>query len=121
MKKIKKQPMKGRTDWAKVGALTEKQIVAAAKSDPDARLLTKAELAQFKPVNAPKTANVKLIREKLHLSQEEFATYFAVKKRTVQEWEQGRRAPTSTARVLLKIIEKEPKLVQRVLASSHHS
>jgi len=30
---------RGKTDWAKVAALTDAQIVAAVKSDPDAMLL----------------------------------------------------------------------------------
>lgn len=34
-------------DWSKVDALTDEQIVAAAKADPDSILPTEAELAEF--------------------------------------------------------------------------
>ena len=34
-------------DWSKVDALTDEQIIAAAKADPDSSLPTEAELAEF--------------------------------------------------------------------------
>mgnify|MGYP001810687194 CR=1 FL=1 len=34
-------------DWSKVDALTDAQIIAAAKADPDSVLPTEAELAEF--------------------------------------------------------------------------
>ena len=34
-------------DWSKVDALTDEQIIAAAKADPDALLPTEEELANF--------------------------------------------------------------------------
>jgi hypothetical protein len=40
-----------KTNWKKVKALTEKQIIAAAKSDPDNQPLTRAQLKKFKRVN----------------------------------------------------------------------
>lgn len=36
-----------RFDWSKVDALTDEQIIAAAKSDPDCSLPTDEELAEF--------------------------------------------------------------------------
>ncbi|HSW69945.1 MAG TPA: NadS family protein [Gammaproteobacteria bacterium] len=107
----------GKTNWPKVKSLTEKQIVTAAKSDPDAKPLTKADLKKFKRVHAPKEIDVKAIREKLQVSQEEFAGYFGVSVRTVQEWEQHRRTPTTVARNFLKVIDKAPKAVLKALAA----
>ena len=52
---------------------------------------------------------------KLKLSQDQFAKSFGLAKRTVQDWEQGRRHSEGAARVLLKVIEKEPKKVRRAL------
>ena len=109
--------MKGRTDWKKVKSMTEKEILAAAKSDPDAQLLTATQLKKFKRVQSPKEIDVKSIRDKLRLSQEKFANYFGVSIRTIQEWEQHRRTPTATARNFLKVLEHDPKLVQKALAS----
>jgi hypothetical protein len=34
-------------DWSKVDALTDEEIIAAAKADPDSALPTEAELAEF--------------------------------------------------------------------------
>jgi len=109
---------KGKTDWEAVNLMTEKEINAAAASDPDALPLTKVELQQFKRVNPTKEVDVKLIRQKLHLSQDDFANYFGVNVRTIQEWEQHRRTPTATARNFLKVIEREPKAVLRALKAN---
>ena len=60
--------------------------------------------------------DVHLIRERLGLSQEAFAARFLLSLRTVQEWEQQRRVPEGPARVLLRVIEREPEAVARALA-----
>lgn len=116
-KHIMNKTMKGKTDWEKVKSLTEKQVIAAAKTDPDAKPLTRSQLKKFKRVNPPKEIDVKAIREMLHVSQKEFAGYFGVSIRTIQEWEQHRRTPTTVARNFLKVIEKAPKAVLKALAA----
>lgn len=113
--------MKSRTNWAKVKAMTEKDLLKAAKSDPDARPLLPAQLRKFKRVSAVDAVDVKEIRTHLGLSQEQFAEYFGVSIRTIQEWEQHRRTPTATARNFLRVIAKEPKAVQRALAHDDKS
>ncbi len=113
---MKKTP-KDKTNWSKVKSLTEKQVIAAAKSDPDNKPLTRAQLKKFKRVNPPNEIDVKAIRKKLHVSQKEFAGYFGVSIRTIQEWEQHRRKPTTIARNFLKVIEKAPKAVLKALAA----
>ena len=113
---IKKKP-KGKTNWNKLKFLTEKQVIAAAKSDPDAKPVTRTQLEKFKRVIPPKQINVKKLREKLHVSQTAFAKYFGVSLRTVQEWEQHRRTPNTIARNFLKVIEKAPKTVLKALAA----
>jgi putative transcriptional regulator len=57
-------------------------------------------------VNLPRVGR---IREKTRLSQERFATLLGVSVRTLQDWEQGRRAPSGAARTLLLIAERNPK------------
>ena len=52
---------------------------------------------------------VKAIREKMGVSQDKFAVILGVSKRTVENWEQGRRHPTGAARSLLKIFEADPQ------------
>ena len=61
--------------------------------------------------------DIKAIRAKTGLSQAKFASAFALEKRAVEDWEQGRRAPHGAARVLLKVIDREPQAVMRALAA----
>jgi putative transcriptional regulator len=56
-----------------------------------------------------KDPEVKAIREQTGLSQAHFARLIGVSKRTLENWEQGRRHPTGPARALLKIVESDPK------------
>lgn len=52
---------------------------------------------------------VKTIREKIGLSQTHFARLIGVSKRTLENWEQGRRHPTGPAKALLRILASDPK------------
>jgi len=57
-------------------------------------------------INVPDVAQV---RNKTGLSQARFAQLLGVSVRTLQDWEQGRRAPSGAARTLLAIAAKNPK------------
>ena len=57
-------------------------------------------------VNVPSVAS---IRENTGLSQSRFAELLGVSVRTLQDWEQGRRAPSGAARTLLLIADRNPK------------
>ena len=63
--------------------------------------------------------NIQLIRQKLDLTQQEFADRFQFPLATVRNWEQGRRKPEGAARVLLQMIEKHPDLVSNFLQERH--
>ena len=117
-KHISTKKQAGKTNWDAVNLMTEEDINAAAIADLDAPPLTNEQLKQFKRVNPTKEADVKLIRQKLHLSQDEFANYFGVSVRTIQEWEQHRRTPNATSRNFLKVIDLEPRAVLRALKSN---
>ena len=56
-------------------------------------------------INVPDIAQ---IREKTGLSQARFAQLLGVSVRTLQDWEQGRRAPSGAARTLLMVAARRP-------------
>jgi putative transcriptional regulator len=62
-------------------------------------------------INVPSVTG---IREKTGLSQARFAELLGVSVRTLQEWEQGRRAPSGAARTLLLIAAKNPHALLEV-------
>ena len=66
-------------------------------------------------VHAPAAVDVAAIRAKLGLTQEAFAARFGFSKGAVRDWEQGRKVPEASARILLKVIEKRPDIVLEVL------
>lgn len=58
--------------------------------------------------------DVARIREITGLSQARFAQLLGVSVRTLQEWEQGRRAPSGAARTLLLVAALDPKVLLTV-------
>lgn len=62
-----------------------------------------------------KRPNVKQIREQTGLSQVEFAKLIRVSPRTLQNWEQTRRAPTGPAAALLTIVARAPDVAIKAL------
>ena len=54
------------------------------------------------------------IRARTGLSQAKFAALLGVSVRTLQDWEQGRRAPSGAARTLLMIADKNPQALLEV-------
>jgi putative transcriptional regulator len=62
-------------------------------------------------INVPDIAKT---RKKTGLSQTRFAQLLGVSVRTLQDWEQGRRAPSGAARTLLVIAAKNPQALLEV-------
>lgn len=62
------------------------------------------------------TVDVKRLRERLNLTQNEFSGMIGVSIKTLQNWEQGRREPEGPAKALLRVVEKNP---QAVLSALH--
>ena len=56
-------------------------------------------------------------RQQIGLSQREFAKLLGVSLRTLQEWEQGRRAPSGAAKSLITIAIKKPDVLKELLAA----
>jgi putative transcriptional regulator len=64
-----------------------------------------------------KPADIKAVREKLRVSQSEFALMIGVSVSTLQNWEQGRRQPEGPARALLKVAAENPEAVAEALSA----
>ncbi len=77
--------------------------------------LTTPRRSPIRPVQVA-LPDVQAIRAQTGLSQADFAKSIGVKRATLLNWEQKRRIPEGPAQVLLALIEKDPGIVQRVLA-----
>jgi putative transcriptional regulator len=55
--------------------------------------------------------DVRAVREKYGLSQSRFAALMGISVGTLRNWEQGRRRPEGSARVLLEVVAKHPDAV----------
>jgi putative transcriptional regulator len=63
-----------------------------------------------------KTGELVKLREKLNVSQAVFAQYLRINKRTLENWEQGRVKPNAQAAVLIKMVEKYPDTLERLIS-----
>jgi putative transcriptional regulator len=104
---------KGKTDWARLDAMTDEEVVAAAKSDPDAQPRTAEQLAKMHRVSG-----VKVLRQRLGMTQAQFAEAFHLPITTLRDWEQHRSTPDAPARALLLAIERDPDVIRRLLAET---
>jgi putative transcriptional regulator len=91
-------------DLRPVRRMTPAEIVAAARSDPDARPFSAAERARMKH-----TPRAKLIRRTLGLTQEEFAARFQIPLGTLRDWEHGAAEPDQAARAYLRVHCPRPR------------
>ena len=98
------------TDWARVEAMTEQEVEAAALSDPDCPPLTAEQLAGFRRVPPVRT-----LRRRLGMTQVAFARAFHLPITTLRDWEQLRSTPDAPARALLLAIERDPETMRRLL------
>ena len=55
-------------------------------------------------------------RQSTGMTQAEFASALSISKRTLQEWEQGRRSPSGAAQALIRIAQKHPNVLREALA-----
>jgi putative transcriptional regulator len=101
-------------NYARLDAMTEEEVLAAARSDPDALPAEDRKPGSLGP--ARRAPLSRWIRLKLGLSQDEFAAAFRIPVGTLRDWEQHRREPDQAARAYLDVIAREPKAVRRALA-----
>ena len=90
--------------------MTDDEVEAAARSDPDNPPRSKTQLAKMRRV-----PRVKTLRRALGLTQEEFAGRFHIPLGTLRDWEQGRSEPDQPARAYLRVIAHDPAGVMKAL------
>ncbi len=66
-------------------------------------------------IHVPKDIDVKAMRRRLKLSQDQFALRFGFTAARVRDWEQGRSKPDGAVRAYLKVIDKNPAAVKKAL------
>lgn len=59
----------------------------------------------------------RIVRHKLGLTQEQFALIYGIPLHSLRQYEMGRYMPPPATRAYLKVIEAEPEMTKRVLAS----
>jgi putative transcriptional regulator len=97
-------PLPGRSDAA---------IKAAALSDPDNKPRTAEREKKLRRI-----PQVRVMRQALGLTQEEFAAHFHIPLGTLRDWEQGKSEPDTCARAFLRVIARNPKAVTDALETA---
>jgi putative transcriptional regulator len=69
-------------------------------------------------LHIPASIDVAAIRERTGLSQSAFSQRIGVPVSTIRNWEQGRRVPDGPARVLLAMLDRNPRIVEEVLGDA---
>ncbi|MBW6504349.1 helix-turn-helix domain-containing protein [bacterium] len=83
-----------------------KDSIAFAEGDRTRGVVRKVDLEDV---------DIAALRRRLGLSQSRFAAIFGFSPKTIRNWEQGIRHPEGPARVLIRVIEREPEAVLRAL------
>jgi putative transcriptional regulator len=104
-------PTMSREARARLDAMTDEEITAAAESDPDNPPLTDEELARIRMAR-----RVRSVRARTGLSQREFAEAYRINVGRLRDLEQGRTQPDSAMLAYLAVIAREPEAVERALS-----
>jgi putative transcriptional regulator len=89
-----------------LGSVREAGAILRGRQKPSRRIVIRA-------------SGIRDLRERISLSQSEFAELIGVSVKTLQNWEQARRRPTGPAAALLSIIEHDPALAIRAIHRPH--
>jgi putative transcriptional regulator len=88
-------------------SIAERTAVAIRQAGAHARGEHVPGLIVHKPVD------VKVLREKLRMTQAEFAATFGFSLGAVRDWEQNRKLPERTALTIMRMIEIAPDVVKK--------
>jgi len=95
---------------ARLDALDDAAITAAAQSDEDNPPITEEEAIRFEAARI-----VRRVRARTGLSQQRFASAYSINVGRLRDLEQGRTKPDSALLAYLKVIDREPEAVKRAL------
>jgi putative transcriptional regulator len=90
-----------------VAAMNEGIAIARGEADP----------ATYR-LHVPAEIDVKAMRRKRGMTQDEFSLRYGFNVTRLRDWEQGRSAPDGAVRAYLKVIDKEPEAVERALTAA---
>jgi putative transcriptional regulator len=94
---------------AQADTMTEEELEAAARRDPDNPPMDEAEYRAAMALAAERDIHgVARLRRKLGMVQVQFADCYKIPLQTFRQWEQGVREPDAAARSLLAVIKADP-------------
>lgn len=82
----------------------------------EAKAFARGKRVEGMRIHIPDEIDVAGVRRKTSLSQAEFSSRIGISTATLRNWEQGRRKPEGPARVLLSLIDANPRVVEETLA-----
>ena len=94
--------------------MSKRNIGAEVLAGIDEIKAFKKGIVKLKVTELAEPSEPRVIRSKLKLSQSAFAGLLGVSMRTLQDWEQGRRAPQGPAIALLRIAEQHPEVFAKL-------
>lgn len=105
-------PQLSAAEKARLDAMDDAALTAAAESDADNPPLTAAELGRLEVAQ-----RVRTVRGHTGLSQASFARTYHINLARLRDLEQGRRQADSAMLAYLAVIAKAPDLVRRTLGT----
>jgi putative transcriptional regulator len=92
-------------EWARLESMTDDEALAAALADPDAQPISQERLAAA--AMRPRSL-AKIVRHKLAMSREDFASAYGIPLDTLAAWERGLVEPSPAETAYLRLIACEP-------------
>ena len=103
-------------EMARVAALTDEEIEAAARNDPDNPVTSEKDYHAAKAMaEARDIYGGPVCAGKLGLAQFQFCNAYGIPLQTLRQWERGLREPDTAAKSLLTVIEAMPEQVAEAI------
>ena len=112
----RKRAAKKPVDWARIDAMTDEDIARQIAEDPDVAPDASEALARGEFVRLH-IVDVFGLRTGMGLSHKQFAKRFGLDPHEVKEWEAMEGVPDEAIRTYLRVIEREPEAIARVVAA----